>query len=209
MKLYLNQTSPFARWVLICALEWAIADLELSWVNPWEVPDLLTQVNPFSTVPVLQIHSGEALYESSLIVRYLMPVSSTDSRTESLAELQRLALGKMLMETAFRHISLKRYAPVDGPPHPLIHQTQQGLARVLQTMTAQDLPCCFEPDRPDWASLQLAVSLDYLAFRCPSLLTSSASEALQHQLSSYQSRRSFGLTTPNALAAQPQSIALL
>jgi glutathione S-transferase len=206
MKLYLNTTSPFARWVLVCALEYAVPDLELIWVNPWDTPETLTRVNPFSTVPVLQINQAEALYESSIIVRYLTQTSI--SQSPSLQEFQRLALGKMLLETAFRHTSLKRYAPVGLPPHPFIEQTERGLMRVLQTLSVQDLSSFSAQERPDLASLQVAIGLDYIAFRCPDLFVSSVAQSLQEQLRTYQLRPSFELTTPSALAAQPLSITL-
>jgi glutathione S-transferase len=206
MKLYLNTTSPFARWVLVCALEYAVPDLELIWVNPWDTPETLTRVNPFSTVPVLQINQTEALYESSIIVRYLIQTSI--AQAPSLQELQRLALGKMLLDTAFRHTSLKRYTPVGLPPHPFIEQTERGLTRVLQTLSVQDLPSFSAQERPDLASLQVAIGLDYIAFRCPDLFVSSVAQPLQEQLRTYQLRLSFELTTPSALAVQPLSITL-
>jgi glutathione S-transferase len=200
MKLYLNATSPFARWVLVCALEYAIDPLELVWVNPWEVPEDLRSLNPFSTVPVLQTDTGEALYESSLIVRYLIPT------VDHLATYQSLALGEMLLETAFRHVVLQRDQPSDTLPHPLIAQTQQTLARVLQTLTPEDLPIVTPPDRPDLASLQLAVGLDYLGWRRPNLLAADLPPALHDRLATYQSRSSFQLTDPMVLAAHPSIV---
>ncbi|MCU0549905.1 MAG: glutathione S-transferase N-terminal domain-containing protein [Leptolyngbya sp. Prado105] len=203
MKLYLNNTSPFARWVLVCGLEYVIPTLELVWVDPWATPANLTRVNPFSTVPVLQLDQGEALYESSSIVRYLIPTAAP-----SLRELQRLALGKMLLETAFRHVSLKRNSLIDGPPHPLIEQTYQGLTRVLQGLSTENLPSFAPTEIPDIASLQLSVGLDYIAFRCPDLLTACADRSLQERLLMYQSRPSFALTTSLALTAQPAELSL-
>jgi glutathione S-transferase len=203
MKLYLNNTSPFARWVLVCGLEYAIPELELRWVDPWATPETLTQVNPFSTVPVLQLNQGEALYESSLIVRYLIPTASA-----SLRELQRLALGKMLIETAFRHVSLKRNSLIDVPPHPFIQQTYRGLTRVLQNLSSEDLPGFAPEEIPDVASLQLSIGLDYIAFRCLDLFTSCVDRSLQEVLLTYQARLSFTLTTPLALTTQPAEITL-
>jgi glutathione S-transferase len=199
MKLYLNATSPFARWVLVCALEWGIENLELVWVDPWAVPDQLCQVNPFATVPVLQTDQGEALYESSVIVRYLLPAAIIDE----LPGLQRWALGKMLLETAFRYVSWQRYQPSDGLDHPLLGRTYQTLERVLSTLTAADLPPA--PERsPDLASLQLAVGLDYLAWRCPALVTGCLPTPLSDRLASYQARSSFRQTRPTVLAPPPQ-----
>jgi glutathione S-transferase len=208
MQLYLNATSPFARWILIGALEYEIKDIDLIWVNPWELPAQLCQLNPFATVPLLQLANGQALYESSLIMRYLFPPPSV----EAWDNLQRLALGKMLLETAFRyvswqHVSWQRDQPEDGPVHPLLDRANQTLVRVLSQMTLADLPPVV--DRPDLASLQLAVGLDYLAFRCPELITAGLASALHDRLIEYQARSSFVYTKPTALAQAPQSIQAL
>jgi glutathione S-transferase len=202
MKLYLNATSPFARWVLVCALEYAIDPLELVWVNPWEVPADLRSCNPFATVPVLQTDTGQALYESSLIVRYLIPTA------DNLATYQSLALGKLLLETAFRHVVLQRDQPSETLPHPLIAQTAQTLARVLQTLTVEDLPIVDPNERPGLASLQLAVGLAYLGWRQPELFTANLSLAMHDRWATYPARPSFQLTDPTILAAQPPTIRL-
>jgi glutathione S-transferase len=112
----------------------------------------------------------------------------------------------MLMETAFRHVSLQRYDRNVDQPHPLIAQTDQGLSRVLQRLVITDLPDGGAAASPDAANLQLAVALDYLHFRRPDLLTAALAPALHDRLARYQARPSFSRTTPMALAVQPQRI---
>ncbi|MBD2777894.1 glutathione S-transferase family protein [Iningainema tapete] len=195
MKLYLNDTSPFARLILICALEYNIKEIELIWVDPWEMPTNLLAINPFSTVPVLQLDNGDVLYESSIIATYL----TSNSTRHTLLEYQRFALGKMLIETAFRHVSLTRYSPENITPHPFIARTEQVLKQALNTLSEYDLPNFSAKEAPDLASLQLAVALDYLTFRLPNLVQSYLHPKVIERLSTFQLRHSFALTTPEIL----------
>jgi glutathione S-transferase len=209
MKLYLNETSPFARWVLICTIEYCLYDLQLIWVNPWENPDILQDVNPFSTVPTLVTDQGHVIYESYFIVQYLVNYLNQGNRSSleiDLERLQRSALGKMLMETIFRQVSLCRYTPENEPFHPFVDRFHQTIERVVKSISQQDLPI-FSTDRiPDFSSLQLAVALDYLAFRHPKLMASSMPEFLGQHLSHYQSRPSFIMTQPTELMIKPNNL---
>ncbi|WP_017655542.1 glutathione S-transferase family protein [Fortiea contorta] len=198
MKLYLNDTSPFARLILICALEYNIKEMELIWVDPWTMPTNLLAINPFSTVPVLQLDNGDVLYESSIIANYL----TVNSTPATLLDYQRLALGKMLIETAFRHVSLARYSPENATLHPFIARTEQVIKQVLQALSERDLPKFSAEVTPDLASLQLAVALDYLVFRLPNLVEAYLPITVKEQLSYFQLRRSFALTTPAILGVK-------
>jgi glutathione S-transferase len=96
MKLYLNETSPFSRVVLATAMltnikrlnqrptdEGAKAltgTLDLIWVDPWQSPDNLKAVNPFCTIPVLELDNGTALSESACICEYL--IAAAQAKTE-------------------------------------------------------------------------------------------------------------------------------
>ncbi|AFZ00605.1 glutathione S-transferase N-terminal domain-containing protein [Calothrix sp. PCC 6303] len=191
MKLYLNDTSPFARLILICALEYDIKGMELIWVNPWEMPENLLAINPFSTVPVLQLDNEDILYESSIIAMYL----TSNSSFSTLRDYQRFALGKMLIETAFRHVSLVRYSAENSTPHPFIARTEQILQQVLKGLLEDDLPTFSANVVPDVASLQLAVALDYLTFRLPNLVQAYLHTKVSEQLSAFQVRQSFVSTT--------------
>lgn len=198
MKLYLNDTSPFARLILICALEYDIKEMELIWVDPWSMPTNLLAINPFSTVPVLQLDNGDVLYESSIIALYL----TSHLPLPTLIEYQRLALGKMLIETAFRHVSLARYSPKNLSCHPFIARTEQVIKQALQTLLEPDLPSFSVNVAPDLASLQLAVALDYLTFRLPNLVQSYLHLKVTERLSTFQLRQSFALTTPEILSVK-------
>jgi glutathione S-transferase len=95
MKLYLNETSPFSRVVLATAmltntkrLNQGLTDegpkaltepLELIWVDPWQSPDSLKAVNPFCTIPVLELDNGTVLSESVCICEYLIAAAQANT----------------------------------------------------------------------------------------------------------------------------------
>lgn len=72
MKLLFNPASPFARKVRVAAAEKGLlAQLELSPVNPWTQPQLVTPHNPLGKIPALILDGGEALFDSAVICEYL------------------------------------------------------------------------------------------------------------------------------------------
>lgn len=191
MKLYLNDTSPFARLVLICISEYNLPAPELVWVNPWSFSDDLLPLNPFSMVPTLELDDGEALYESGIIVNYL---TQNQHIPQSLLDFQTLALGKTLLDTAFRHVSLSRYAPDGATPHPFIARTEHMIIHALES-----LPSHLNTENPSLATLQLFCALDYVNFRLPLLAQKHFSEYIKAQLAIFKRRTSFVGTTPEAL----------
>ncbi|WP_163139994.1 glutathione S-transferase family protein, partial [Arhodomonas sp. KWT] len=72
MKLYTSPTSPYARLVRTVLLEKQLdSRVTPVWVNPWESPEALLAVSPFSRVPVLEDEEGVCLTESAIIALYL------------------------------------------------------------------------------------------------------------------------------------------
>ncbi|MBC7908566.1 MAG: glutathione S-transferase N-terminal domain-containing protein [Rhodospirillaceae bacterium] len=70
MKLRYSPTSPFARKVLITAIECGV-ELELVTTNAWAPGTDLVQDNPLSKVPALVLDNGECIYDSPVICEYL------------------------------------------------------------------------------------------------------------------------------------------
>lgn len=71
MKLYYTTASPYARKVRVLMHEKAVDDVELVSVNPFEMTDDLTGINPLSKVPALVLNDGSALFDSTVICEYL------------------------------------------------------------------------------------------------------------------------------------------
>ena len=72
MKLYCNETSPYARKVRVVAIELGLSDLiEEVHCDPFSAPPELLAANPLSRVPTLITEKGESLPDSALIIEYL------------------------------------------------------------------------------------------------------------------------------------------
>jgi len=214
MRLYLNETSPFARFVLVTALETDIADLELHWVDPWGSPGELTALNPFSMVPTLEVEDGLALYESVFICDYLIARAGSASPLRAatpgdLVALRRYALGKSLMEVAFRKVVLERFLDKQ-PDNVLAERATLALNRLLpelETMLAGERRSSAAPIAlPD---LCLAVALEYVRFRLPALFDAHLRLEASAWLERYRSQASFALSAPECLKNQPVSLTAL
>ncbi|MGZ3797374.1 MAG: glutathione S-transferase N-terminal domain-containing protein [Pseudobdellovibrionaceae bacterium] len=70
MKLIISLTSPYARKARITAIEKNIP-VEVSVDVPWNEDTGVIKLNPLGKVPVLVTETGEAIYDSRVIVEYL------------------------------------------------------------------------------------------------------------------------------------------
>ncbi|OED71569.1 hypothetical protein A143_18385 [Vibrio splendidus ZS-139] len=183
MKLYLNDTSPFSRAVLATAYL-CNAPLELEWVDPWQTPQALVTINPFSTIPVLETSDGIALTESLMICEFLLQTYPTTTLTITKAnDAKRMSLlgtSKTLMEVAFRCAALSRF---EAEQNVLTVRGKEGIQRSAQSLIEQ-LNNTHDLLQPDFSTLYLHVALDYVLFRHASLLSegevNTLSTALQH-----------------------------
>lgn len=215
MRLYLNDTSPFARLVLVTALETGAWNIDLIWVDPWASPEELLSLNPFSTVPTLKLADGTALYESLLICEYLM--ANTDPARSALAlpehgnqaALQRLALGKSLMEFAFRKVVMEKFAS-SSSSGVLSERAATALVRTLNSLdTALGKQPVQQPERPNFPDLCLAVALEYVRFRLNDLFDARVGLKTLAWLAAYRARPSLEGTTPERLKTCPANLSEL
>lgn len=210
MQLYLNDTSPFARFVLVTALEAGVEEMKLNWVDPWETPDSLTAVNPFSTVPALKVNDAPIIIESLLICQYLVQSfrKNHGSNPADARDLHRLSIGKTLMEMSLRHVILRRF--VQQPEHcELYTRSKAGVVRALAGLddVFRAPPANEPPDFP-MADSCLALALSYVRFRLPELMET-ASNGIRANLDIWERKPSFELTSPQALKARPDTLAAL
>ena len=170
MKLYLNDTSPFSRAVLATAYL-CNAPLELEWVDPWQTPQALVTINPFSTIPVLEISDGITLTESLMICEFLLQAYPTKTliltKINNAKRMSLLGTSKTLMEVAFRCAALSRF---DAAQNVLTVRGKEGIRRSVQSLIEQ-LNNTHDLLQPDFSTLYLHVALDYVLFRHASLLS--------------------------------------
>jgi glutathione S-transferase len=209
MRLYLNETSPFSRLVLVSALETKVSQMDLIWIDPWASPHELLQLNPFSTVPTLQPKEGSALYESLMICQYLIESygsSKMSMPTHHLPDLQTLALAKSLMELSFRKVVMQRWGASDNP---LFERCDAALKRVLNSIVIENN--LTEPTQGPglFSSLCLAVALDYVRFRMPDMFDVHLGIQTSDWLGVWCAREALHLTSPEKLQAQPATLSRL
>jgi glutathione S-transferase len=75
MKMLHSPASPFSRKVLVTAHELGIAaDIELVCLttSPLKAHPTLAAGNPLAKIPTLLLHDGSALYDSRVIIEYLL-----------------------------------------------------------------------------------------------------------------------------------------
>lgn len=208
MQLFLTPTSPFARVVLVTALECRLADLRLCWTDPWRSPAELVRANPFCTVPTLVTRQDGAVWDSGVICDYLLsqgtPSAPLRTVAADAARLRRYAAARMLMDVAVRKTVLERHrGPSDQAAGLLIGRATDALARALRQVEPGVAAEPLAGGRADMADLTLAVALEYVRFRHGALYGAEVDAALAAWLESWSPRPALVLTTPAALAARP------
>jgi glutathione S-transferase len=169
MKLYLNETSPYARLVTVVAHEKGLnGAIERALTDPWASSDELLAVNPFAKVPALVTDDGEPIVDSGSICLYLddlggaralLPASGTQ-RARALAK---LGLGRSLIDCAFGVTIEKRF----GGGEPALAKRWHGAVERAIARLEQEAPRLGAPAAPDLGDLAIAVGLGYVAFRLP------------------------------------------
>ena len=170
MKLFINQTSPYARKVRIVVKEKKLdSRIALVDVDPWNDPPALLEFSPLSKVPVLVTDDGIKLSESDTITRYLdelmpspplMP-ADFEGRTEVAS---RIALLQGMIDAAFDAVIEKR-RPVPAQWADGILRQQRAVERGLIVMAKFPRP----DTRFDLGDVSLACLLGYLDFRHPAI----------------------------------------
>ncbi|OED42997.1 hypothetical protein ACH42_11300 [Endozoicomonas sp. (ex Bugula neritina AB1)] len=210
MLLYLNDTSPFARQVLITAIECGTIGIELKWIDPWESPTELIKKNPYSMVPVLVLDDGRSLYESNLICEYLINQSELDSKSilntnyNSFDQLGIYALGKNLMDVSFRKVIFDRFHKGVSP---ISIRSDTAIQRALLELESFTL----SEDVTKINSLSdicLSVALQYIEFRIPKLF-SKLGKNTEQWIKSISRIESLKVTTPAKLGYKPEHISSL
>ncbi|PMM44228.1 glutathione S-transferase N-terminal domain-containing protein [Vibrio splendidus] len=202
MKLYLNDTSPFSRAVLATAYL-CNAPLELEWVDPWQTPQALVTINPFSTIPVLETSNGITLTESLMICEFLLQAYPTKTliltKINNAKRMSLLGTSKTLMEVAFRCAALSRF---DAEQNVLTVRGKEGIQRSVQSLIEQ-LNNTHDLLQPDFSTLYLHVALDYVLFRHVSLLSEGEVDTLSTALQDSPFKDTLATLSLDSLSNKP------
>ena len=198
MKLYLNETSPYARLVRVLLLETGLdSETELVLVDPWASPDELLGVNPAAKIPALVLPDGTCLIESGCIAEFLIvasaradlcPVNGSPDRAR---RMEVLGLGRAAMDCAFGSVIQQRFA--DGSP--LIGRWRAAVPRLAERL--EGILTAAPPHALlDLADLTVAVSFAYVDFRLPEVEWRQRAPTLAERVVWLGDRFSFQETRP-------------
>lgn len=193
-ELFYASPSPFVRKVRIVAHETDQAlSLIPTFTTPVAQPDDLVGANPLGKVPALRMPSGELLYDSTVICRWLGEGSALYPTGASLwRALRREALADGLLEAGL----LVRYEATLRPENLRWQEWTQAqmdkIDRALAVMAA-DAP---NAERPDIGDIATGCALAYLDFRFPQLNWRGDYPILAGFLDQIQTRPSFQNTRP-------------
>ncbi len=168
MKLRYSTTSPYARKVLMVAIECGLdASIELQSTDAWSPQTDLPKDNPLGKVPALILDTGDALYDSPVICEYLDTLHDGarlfpppgPARWTAL-RLQALADG--ICDAAILR-RLENNRP-DGEKSAAWAERQRlSIARACDALEAE--AASFSIEEPTIGTLAVVVTLAYLDFR--------------------------------------------
>jgi glutathione S-transferase len=174
VKLFFNQTSPYARKARVAVHEKGLAGrVQFVETDPWANPPELLAVTPLSRVPALVLGDGSIVTESDAIIQVLdllgetaprlLPVEDGAARIEALA---RAGLCQGLIDASFIAV-LENRRPAAGRWDDWVQRQRGAVERTLARIAQQFRPVS---GRFDIGDIGLAVALGYLDFRHPDLI---------------------------------------
>ncbi|HEX9138496.1 MAG TPA: glutathione S-transferase family protein [Steroidobacteraceae bacterium] len=203
MKLLHSLASPFSRKVLVTAHELGItADIELVPLatSPLKAHPMLVAGNPLAKIPTLLLHDGSALYDSRVIIEYLLTLGSVQlmapagpHRWRGL-RWQALADGVMDASVAIRYETTIR--PADKIFPDWIQGQRNKIAAALDALETEPLQSAVQPLV---GQIAIACALGYLDYRVIEPEWRTSRPLLAAFFAAFSGRRSMTATMPAAL----------
>lgn len=171
MKLFYSPTSPYARKVLVTALEKGLGDrIELIHCDPHAGDPQLLAANPMSRVPTLVLEDGSVLFDSPVICEWLdtqaeQPRLIPIGGPERWAVLRAQALADGMLDDAYLNVMESRRPEAQRSPETMAARAD-ALLRSVPLMEAG----MSELVGPlNLAQISVGCALGYLDFRLPEL----------------------------------------
>lgn len=198
MRLFFNQTSPYARKVRVAIHELELRDtVQFVEVDPWREPHDLTEVNPLSKVPALVLADGSLVTESDTIIQALHSLTTgsqliPDHEPGRRLSLARAALCQGLIDASFICV-IEGRRPSELRWADWIAGQERTIARTLSSIEAR---FALDDRRFDIGDIGLASGLGYLDFRSAHLSWRSGRPRLAEWFERAQLRPSMMATRP-------------
>lgn len=168
-RLFHSKTSPYARKVLVFAIETNQAsDLELIETDVWISNPEHVGANPLGKVPTLVTPQGQVIFDSLVICEYLDRRHSFDSLLplsgkERWEILTRHALAQGIMDASLTRRWEYKFRPAEQQSEYWMQRQQAAITRAMSQFDAGELP---RLDRFGIDGAALACALSYIDMRC-------------------------------------------
>lgn len=203
MRLFYSTTSPYARKVLVTALEKGLGErLTLVTVNAYAQDPALLAVNPLSRIPTLETDEGAVIYDSPVICEWLdtqagEPRLVPPEGPGRWAVLRGQALADGIMDDAVANVMEGRRPPGQQDPQVMAART----AAVLRAAAALDADLPGLPEGLTLAHVAAGCALGYLDFRLPELDWRGGNTRLTAWYGAFAARPSMRSTRPGTPTA--------
>jgi glutathione S-transferase len=203
MKMLHSPTSPFSRKVLITAHELGIAaDIELVSLttSPLKSNPTLAAGNPLAKIPTLLLHDGSALYDSRVIIEYLLTLGGVQLMAPAgphrwrVLRWQALADGILDASVAIRYETTLR--PADKIFPDWIQGQRDKISAALNALETEPLQAAVQPIV---GQIAIACALGYLDFRNIEPEWRASRPSLAAFFAAFSGRRSMTATMPPAV----------
>lgn len=169
MKLYYGTTSPYVRKVIVAGIELGL-DGQIERINtlPWESDTKYGDVNPVGKVPALITDTGQAIYDSPVIIDYLDslhdgPKLIPPSGEERYEVLRIAALADGMMDAVILLFSELTRRPKELHWEYWDDRQRNTVARSLDALEKD--ATSFDPVQPDLGQITTACAVGWIEFR--------------------------------------------
>lgn len=198
MKLYDNPASPFCRKVQVLARETGlIGDIDVVFAigSPVASEKMPTAENPLGKIPTMILPTGQALYDSRVICRYLDETVGNRAYPQNrlFDVLTTEALADGIMDAAVLMVYEGRCRPEEIHSTDWVESQWAKIVRALDHLEASPMPGGFDMDH-----IAVACALGYLDFRLGDRDWRTARPTLSAWFADVSQRPSIAETKPSA-----------
>jgi glutathione S-transferase len=167
MRLFFNQTSPYARKVRVAIHELELRDaVQFTEIDPWLEPLELTEANPLSKVPALVLADGSLVTESDAIIQTLHGLTAGSQLIPKEEPARHLSLGRAalcqgLIDATFI-CAIEGRRPKESRWADWVARQERAIVRTLSLLEAR---FNLDDGRFDIGDVGLACGLGYLDLR--------------------------------------------
>lgn len=199
MKLFRNNTSPYARIARIVLEEKGYSDIETELVDPWSDAPQLLDANSAARVPALVTDDGQRLTESLLIALWAEAERPTPSLlgADRARAVARAGVAMGVIDAAVHTLVGRKIAGPGFDESPVGLRRRRSMANGLRRLE-QDPPAAADADAaPDIGVITAVVALDYVRFRFPNASWMPQLPALDRLAAAVSTRASFERSRPH------------